>query len=122
MFNHSRLTLARTPQLLDLRSVVLCSLVWLSMLTSVKGQGTWEYSPYRVQAWVVVEASPFLPPRSEERLSEAIVSGAWSVAEYGWQVTADAAPLGLDLTRQLSAVSGGTRGTAHGRKSPATIR
>jgi hypothetical protein len=77
------------------------------MLTSVKGQGTWEYSPYRVQAWVVVEASPFLPPRSEERLSEAIVSGAWSVAEYGWQVTADAAPLALrgELLQRLPQLS-----------------
>lgn len=83
----------------------ICAML-LSMCSAslLSAQTTWEFSPYRVQAWIVVERSPFLPQRYEETLSQAVVAGAWSAAEYGWQLTADAAPITLrgEITQRLN--------------------
>ena len=75
-----------------LRSGACSLLVLLIGANFLCAQATWEYSPYRVQAWIAVERSPLLSSKLVEELGPALTTGTWAAAEYGWQLSVEAAP------------------------------
>jgi hypothetical protein len=69
-------------------------------VSPLPAEGTWEYSPYRVQVWVLLEPSPYVSEQLTADLRDSIPYGSLAAMQYGWQTSVDWAPAAL--TSQVS--------------------
>ncbi len=81
--------------------------VWLSVPASLRGQATWEYSPYSIQVWISFDASAELTSGLAKRIEAAIAERSWVVAGATWKVRVVPCPaaLAFAVARQPEQVS-----------------
>lgn len=58
-------------------------------------QATWEYSPYQIDVWVAMDATPELTDGLAERMTRIIGERSWVVAGAAWEVRVAACPAEL---------------------------
>jgi hypothetical protein len=109
MMSANRLESARRASSIAGRSfgLVLLAASMVSIASSALAQSVWEFSPYRVQAYLALEAAPEFGPELERDLAAQLASRVNTLIGAAWDLTVTPAPPSLHrvLTVDLESVT-----------------